>query len=334
MKQNNVALVLGATGGIGSEVARQLRDAGWTVKALQRGARHEPEQRDGITWVRGDAMNRDDVVAAAQDASVIVHAVNPPGYRRWKELVLPMIDNTIFAAAAENATIVLPGNIYNYGPDAFPVISENSPQHPLTSKGAIRVELEQRLQAATKQGCRTIIVRAGDFFGPQAGNNWFSQGLIQPRRRVVSVKLPGLAGVGHQWSYIPDVASAMVKLIGLRNTLEPFATFHMKGHWDADGMQMGKAIQRVVLRRTGMLPSLSRFPWWMLGLASPFVATFRELREMRYLWQQSIGMDNTRLQSVLGYEPHTPLEHAVEDALEGLDCFRARLKKPHFRIIA
>ncbi|WP_308419502.1 NAD(P)H-binding protein [Chitinimonas koreensis] len=110
------ALVLGASGGIGGEVARQLRDAGWQVQALQRGLAEPAMQRDGITWLRGDAMVRDDVQRAARGCSVIVHAVNPPGYRRWAELVLPMIDNTIAAALAERATIVLPGTVYNYGP--------------------------------------------------------------------------------------------------------------------------------------------------------------------------------------------------------------------------
>src|SRR3978361_367396 len=82
-------LVLGATGGIGGEVARQLRDAGWKVRALHRGGQLPTEQRDGIEWIRGDAMNRADVMSAASGCSVIVHAVNPPGYRRWSELVLP-----------------------------------------------------------------------------------------------------------------------------------------------------------------------------------------------------------------------------------------------------
>src|SRR3989344_5322684 len=70
----------------------------------------------GAAGIRGDAMRREDVVAAAAGCDVIVHAVNPPGYRRWSELVLPMIDNTIAAATAVGATVVLPGTIYNYGP--------------------------------------------------------------------------------------------------------------------------------------------------------------------------------------------------------------------------
>src|SRR3984885_14374852 len=83
MVGKNTVLVLGATGGIGGEAARQLRDSGWDVRALQRRAAQSVAQRSGITWIRGDAMNREDVLAAAEGCSVIVHAVNPPGYRRW-----------------------------------------------------------------------------------------------------------------------------------------------------------------------------------------------------------------------------------------------------------
>ncbi len=320
MANGKTALVLGATGGIGGEVARQLRDAGWEVRALKRGLQQDAERRDGIAWMRGDAMNRDDVMRAARGCSVIVHAVNPPGYRKWSELVLPMVDNTVAAAIAECATIVLPGTVYNYGPDAFPVIAEAAPQRPLTRKGAIRAELEQRLQAATRAGARVIIVRAGDFFGPQAGNSWFSQGLVKPGQPVTTVNLPGDPGVGHQWSYLPDVARTMVELLACRDKLEPFAAFHLAGHWDDDGTQMAAAIQRVIQRRGGAAPKVRAFPWRLVRLASPFVATFRELLEMRYLWRQPVRMSNARLTAVLGREPHTPLDEAVEATLVGLGC--------------
>jgi nucleoside-diphosphate-sugar epimerase len=319
MQTNKTALVLGATGGIGGEVARQLRDEGWEVRGLKRGL-GATTVRDGITWIAGDAMNREEVMAAAQGCSVIVHAVNPPGYRHWADLVLPMLENTIAAATVQGATVVLPGTVYNYGPDAFPELHEDSPQHPQTRKGAIRVELERRLRLATTQGARAIVVRAGDFFGPKPGNSWFSQGLVKPGRAVTAVNLPGRAGIGHQWSYLPDVALTMVELLARRESLAPFAVFHMAGHWDADGRQMAEAIRRVVARRGGSVPKLRAFPWWLVGLASHFVATFRELREMRYLWQEPIRMSNGKLKSVLGNEPHTPLDQAVESALDGMGC--------------
>ncbi|MCO8248313.1 MULTISPECIES: NAD-dependent epimerase/dehydratase family protein [Comamonas] len=321
--ESNTALVLGATGGIGGEVARQLRDAGWTVRALRRNCEQQIELRDGMTWVRGDAMNRDDVLAAAEGCSVIVHAVNPPGYRRWGELVLPMLDNTIVAAQANGATIVLPGSVYNYGPGAFPTLHEDSPQQPVTPKGAIRAEMERRLQQASNRSCRVIVVRAGDFFGPKPGNSWFSQGMLKPGQPVKSISMPNTPGMGHQWAYLPDVARAMVELVQRRDTLAPFAAFHMAGQCDADGTQLAAAICRVVVKRGGVQPKVKAFPWWLTALAAPFVPTLRELREMRYLWSTRIEMSNAKLVSTLGHEPHTPLDEAVEAALEGMGCLPA-----------
>ena len=90
---------------------------------------------------------------------------------------MPMLESTIAAAEATGARIVLPGTIYNYGPDAFPLLAETSPQHRRRGRG-IRVAMES--PRPHRPGVRTLIVRAGDFFGPHAGNNWFSGGLIAP----------------------------------------------------------------------------------------------------------------------------------------------------------
>lgn len=323
--KDRTVLVLGASGGIGGEVARQLRAAGWQVKALQRGLAAPHERRDGIQWLRGDALNAADVAGAAQGCGVLVHAVNPPGYRDWDRLVLPMLDSSIAAARAQGATLLLPGTVYNFGPDAFPLLREDAAQHPVTRKGALRAEMEARLHAASRLGLRVIIVRAGDFFGPQARNSWFSQGLVRPGRPVTRISNPAAPGAGHQWAYLPDVARTMVELLARRDALPAFASFHMAGHWDADGRQMAQAIQRVVLRRTGRSPRIAGFPWGLLNLASPFVTTFREMREMRYLWRQPVRLDNTGLVAALGREPHTPLDEAVEAALRGLGCLPPRL---------
>lgn len=311
------ALILGATGGIGGAVARTLQLRGWAIRTLHRDAAKAAAKGPDYEWVQGDAMKAGDVLAAAQGASLIVHAVNPAGYRNWGTLVLPMIDNTIAAAKAIGATVLLPGTIYNFGPDAFPLLHEKSPQNPVTAKGKIRAEMERRLQEASQQGIRVIVVRAGDFFGPGAANSWFSQGLVTPGKPVATVTYPGTKGIGHQWAYLPDVAETMARLIDRRETLAPFAVYHMQGFWDDDGTKMVAAI-----RRASGNPDMKvkAFPWWMMPFISPFVPLLKELREMRYIWQEPLRMPNERLVAAIGAEPWTPIDEAVRTSLVALGC--------------
>lgn len=316
MSASRTVLVIGANGGIGREACLALQRHGWQVRAL---ARRVPSDRtDGIDWIEGDAMHSVDVLAAARGVEVIVHAVNPPGYRRWNELVLPMLDNTLAAARATGARIVLPGTIYNYGPDAFPRLREDAPQHPPTRKGEIRAEMERRLAEAARTGVRTLILRCGDFFGPRAGNNWFSQGLLSPGKPVKTLRYPGSYTLAHAWAYLPDVADTMARLLERESMLSDFEMFHFGGYW-LDGYAMREAVQRAA---DAPHIALRRFPWWMTALLAPFTETLRELRKMRYLWKEPIQLDDAKLLRFLGGKPYTPLDQALRATLAGLGCLK------------
>jgi nucleoside-diphosphate-sugar epimerase len=315
-KAVRTALVIGATGGIGGETARALARHGWRIRALSRNGR-STDSTSSREWVKGDSMDQASIVSAAQGTDAIVHAVNPPGYRKWAQLVVPMIDNTIAAAKASGARILLPGTIYNYGADAFPVLREDSPQRATTHKGKIRIALEQKLEAAAGQGVRTLILRLGDFFGPKAGNNWFSQGMVKPNERVKSIMNPGSRGIGHSWAYLPDAGETLAQLMNREDELADFERFHFRGHWDADGTEMIAAIRKAA--KSDSIPERG-VPWWLFWLLSPFQETMRELYALRPLWRTPIQLDNTKLVRFLGKEPHTSLESAVQETLQGMGC--------------
>jgi nucleoside-diphosphate-sugar epimerase len=232
-----------------------------------------------------------------------------------------MIDNAIVAAKANGARIVLPGTTYNFGPDAFPVLREDSPQHPLTRKGAIRVAMEQRLQAASTDGVSVLIVRAGDFFGPKTtGNSVFSALMVErgkPVRRIIDP-----ARATHDWAYLPDLAETIALLMDRVDQLRAFERFHFAGHRLAPG-EMAAAIRRATDNpRLRVWP----FPWFLVVGLQPFVRLFREMAEMRYLWQESISIDDAKLRAFLGDAlPATPLDNAVRETLIGLGCLQPGL---------
>jgi nucleoside-diphosphate-sugar epimerase len=315
-----IALVIGATGSFGGHAAAALQKHGWTIRALARdpaAARAKAGDRMPIDWVKGDAMNRADAAAAAKGARLIVHGANPPGYRNWRGLAMPMLNATIAAARTEGARIVLPGNVYNFAPDAGDRIAEDAPQQPATRKGGIRVEMEEALLAATREGVKALVLRAGDFFGPAAPNS--SLGWLTTRRggRVRSVYAPGPLDVGHAFAYLPDLAETMARLIDREEDLADYEVFHFAGHWLPRGDDLVRSIRRV--SGDGGIP-LRPFPYPVVWAMAPFNETFRELLEMAYLWRRPIGLDNAKLVSFLGAEPHTPLDHAITATLTDMDC--------------
>jgi nucleoside-diphosphate-sugar epimerase len=307
-----LALVIGATGGIGGAVADRLLASGWRVRALNRDPRAAAARAARtVEWIAGDAMNPTDVVHAAEGAELIVHGANPPGYRNWAGLALPMLESTIQAAATHRARILFPGTIYNYGPDAFPRLTEDSPQHPRTRKGAIRGAMEEALMRAADRGAPVLIVRAGDYFGA-VGNGWLSpQGMLQGKP-LRAVSYPGRPELTHAWAYLPDVAETMVRLIEAGG-LGSFETLHFQGY-ELSGHALFEALETATGRRL----KLGRLPWVALQALSPFNETLRETLEMRYLWDAPVLLDNGKLVAKLGSEPRTNLVVALKSALRSL----------------
>jgi nucleoside-diphosphate-sugar epimerase len=312
---NRIALVLGATGSLGRGVVHALLAHGWRVRALHR----SPEIAAGclpglaVEWFRGDAGNAANVINAASGAGIIFHGVNPPRYQNWRQLGIPMLSNSIAAAKSVNARLIFPGNLYNFGYDAGPVLCEDSPQKPITVKGAVRVEMERMLEAAVGDHVRSLVLRAGDFFGPHARSSWLNGAMVKSRRPVKSVTYPGDPKIGHAWAYIPDLAETIAQLAEIEVTLPDFEILNFGGHWVDPGIEMAHAVCQAV-----GTPDLSirPLPWMLLRFAAPFNRFFREIIEIQYLWRIPIRLDNSKLVALIGQEPHTPLDEAVRKSLD------------------
>jgi nucleoside-diphosphate-sugar epimerase len=308
------ALVLGLTGGIGEAIAEALAHRGWMIRTLsRRSLRERPSFPFAVDWRVGDALDPASVLAAAEGVELIVHGVNPPGYRRWREDGLPMLANSIAAAKATGAIILFPANVYVFSTASPERVDEATPRNPTTRKGQVRFEMEAMLErAANREGVRVIALRAGDFFGPGVKNSWFTQAVAKggPSAKVIRTLTPN--GVAHAWAYVPDLAEAFVRLLDHRSELPSFTLAHFRGHVDATGRDMAEAVRRAIGRPE--VP-IKPFQWGWLWLGAPFVPFLREAREMTWLWKKSLTLDNGKLRHLIGDEPHTPLDHAVKAAL-------------------
>jgi nucleoside-diphosphate-sugar epimerase len=304
------ALILGITGGVGFFTARALARAGHPIIALTRdpGRAAAALAAKGadfpVTWHRGDALDAAAVLRAAEGVGLILHGVNPPKYRRWREDALPMLANSVAAARAMGARLLFPGNLYVFSEAAGALVDETTPQTPRTRKGLIRMEMEALLNAPD---LRSLVLRAGDYFAPDYAQSWFGQMLLGAPPRVRAVLDLATPGVGHSWAYLPDLAEAFARLAAREAALPARAVFHFEGHWLADGASLAPVVQAALPGR----PTIRRFPWWLMRLIAPVTPMVREALDMRWLWRHPLRLDNRALQAVIGPEPRTKLAEAV-----------------------
>jgi nucleoside-diphosphate-sugar epimerase len=302
-------LVLGANGRFGHTAAAAFRKAGWEVASLVR-----PGSSDGVAAgtepVEVDALDHAAVSAAAHGCDVVLHALNPP-YTQWSRLALPLAYSAITAAEAAGATLIFPGNLYNYGKGLPSVVDETTPMHPSSRKGRLRVAIEDRIAEAGERGMRAIILRAGDFFGGGHGS-WLDLVIAKEIGRG-HLTYPGPIDLIHPWAYLPDLASTLVRLAGIRGRLGRFETFGFPGH-----AVTGREFTTAIARANGRGLQIKRMSWWLIHALGPLVPLSRELSEMAYLWNEPHRIDGAKLEAAIGTVPHTPLDTAVKRALRDL----------------
>jgi nucleoside-diphosphate-sugar epimerase len=299
--------VLGAAGRLGFVAAEAFREAGWTVKGLVRPRRASFVPR-GVEAV--EVVARDDAIAAARGCDVVLNALNP-AITEWRKNALSLAHSAIACAEDTGATLIFPGSVWNFGEGMPPVLDEDTPMRPTTRKGAMRVEIEQRIAEACDRGMRAIILRAGDFFGAGHGS-WLDLVIVKniARQRLT---YPGPLDVTHAWAYLPDLADTMVELAGRRAEFKRLESFGFAGH-AITGNELIAAIEAV----TRSTFNVRRMGWWMLKSFGQLLAMGRELSELEYLWRVPHRISGEKLNAAIGEVPHTPLHGAIAAALRAL----------------
>ena len=278
------ALILGASGGFGGQVALALQAAGWRIDRYQRGT---------------------DMTRAARGAALIVNGLNPPGYHNWDKLIPEITQSVIAAGRASGATLLIPGNVYPYGMEPGPW-GPDTPHRPNSRKGRIRAEMEASYRrAAESGGPRTILLRGGDFLLPSAPQMLMNRMILAGVAKG-KVTAMGPADVLHAYAFLPDMARAAVGLAALGDALPAYADIPFAGH----AFTINDLAARVA-RLTGRKMKVTHFPLWYFTLVSPFWELARELREMLYLNCFPHQMDPAPLRRWLPDYHDTPLDEVI-----------------------
>jgi nucleoside-diphosphate-sugar epimerase len=298
----NKVTILGINGHIGHHAAIAFVAAGWQVTGFGRSNKHPIA---GVSFAKGDAEDVEDMRRAIGGSEVVVNALHLP-YHQWTDGRMEALHSRVIAAmGTDGKTMMFPGTIYNYAATDR-VVTPDLPQRPQMPRGEIRKRSEALIEAATKRGdIRGIVLRAGDFYGPDNASDWFDQVVFrEPGKR--KLELLGVPGIGHSWAYLPDLGRAFEKLAWHRNELKPFENFHFAGDF-VTPEQMGAAMIAAapVPMKMGYFP---RIFFTLMGITNPIL---RDIAKMGYLWSNPMELKDDRLDTLLGPNFATPFDKAI-----------------------
>ncbi|QJD78894.1 NAD(P)H-binding protein [Spirosoma rhododendri] len=320
-------LVLGATGGIGYAITNSLLARQWPVTILVRNRAKATAlfaTNQLLTIVEGDAQDAARVDALAADVDFIVHAINYP-YHQWFGRMESVTRHVIEAAKPRPertlpgpATIVFPGNVYNFGNTHQPIRPDSQPA-PCTRKGQLRVELEAMLQQAADAGqCRVLTVRLPDFWGPNVLNEGIAPVL---RGALTGQPMPWLvnADIPHQFVYTPDAGEVTARLMEQHwhdrltsaNEVPAYRVWNYGGTTHTSMRDwFGQMMQQ-----TGKVSSVRVYPRWLFSVLGLFNPVMREVKEMLYLYENTIRLDDRDTLAALPDFRPTPMNQALRDTL-------------------
>ena len=296
-------LVLGALGGVGKAAAKAFVQHGWRVLGLVRPGREGLP--DGVVPVTADLFDAAAVVRASGAVDVVFNGLNAP-YPVWPTKALPLYTAAADIAEALDVRQIYPGSVYNFGAGMPEELTPDTRFAPTTVKGRIRVAIEAMFRERAEAGrLRTIVLRAGDFFGEGAAKSWMHL-VVAKEMRQGRITAPGGYDTVHAWAYLPDMAEAIVRLAEVEDRLGAYEVFHFENH-NLDMRQLRGAAQAAVGRKM-TLSHLPRLVFPLMGLFDPMM---KATIEMLYLWDVPHALKDSHLAQVIGPVPRTPLVEAL-----------------------
>jgi nucleoside-diphosphate-sugar epimerase len=309
-EQSSPHVVFGS-GPVGLAVTDELVARGHHVRLVNRSGRPaDVPDVAAVEWVPADATDPDATVAAAEGASVVYFALNPP-YDKWPELFPPLQANVLTAAKAAGARLVAMENVYMYGPTDGAALVETLPAAATTKKGRVRATMHEDLMAAHAAGDVAVAVgRASDFVGPRVLESALGSRVVPALLAGKKAQVIGDPDLAHTYTYMPDIGVALANLgerdeaIGQTWHIPAAATVTTREYLQLLADAAGAGEVRVQVAPKLLLRAI--------GLFNP---PARETIEMLYEFEEPFILDHSKYVAAFG-DHATPLEAAAAATVE------------------
>jgi nucleoside-diphosphate-sugar epimerase len=300
--------ILGAGGIIGKELARILPEYTTDIRLV---SRHPEKVNAGDTLFSADLNNAEQVAEAVTGSAVVYLTAGLP-YRAktWQQQWPRILENTIQACKKLGACLIFFDNFYSYG-KTDGAITEQSPHHPSSKKGKVRLALARMLESAWSKGeIEGAIVRAADFYGPGAANGVFNLLVADKLKQKKKAQWLCNDQVRYSMTFTPDAARGTA-MVG--NTT---GAMNQVWHLPTSAEEMNAASLIALCAETAGAPSRTMIlKKWMLQLGGLFDPTVGELIELLYEYQYDYIFDSSKFEKQFDFKA-TPYREGIKRTLQ------------------
>ncbi len=292
--------VIVGKGPVGSATASLLAGRGEQVRVISRGP--APESAAGVEHVQLDATDPQALAAACRGAVALYNCASP-AYHRWAMDWPPLAASLLSAARSAGPVLVTLSNLYGYGPVTGPM-TEDLPLSATGPKSRTRAEMWRQALAAHEAGqIRATEARASDYYGPGVTGTGHLAGRMLPRLlRGKPVRVLGDPDAAHSWTFVPDIAAALVRLGG-----EERAWGHAWHVPTAAPLSQRDAVRQLCVV-AGVRPvGVGTTSWAMLRALGTVVPPLRGMAEIPYQFDRPVVLDSSRYTATFGDQP-TPAD--------------------------
>ncbi|TDQ18508.1 nucleoside-diphosphate-sugar epimerase [Algoriphagus boseongensis] len=300
--------ILGANGNIGIAISHELHLAGIQVRQVSRNPKKIHESDEVFV---GDLLDSVSIREAVKGSEVVYLCAGITYSAKIWERDWPIImKNTLEACIAENCKLVFFDNMYALDPDEIGHLTEKTPMNPKSRKGKVRKQILEMLWQKVNSGDLTaMVVRAADFYGPDAKNSFLQELVIN---RVKAGKSPQWTYSGdkkHSFTFIPDAGKATVQL-----ALHQSAWNQTWNLPTDPSYPSAREITQLLNEKLGKNTKLMVMPDFMVWLLGWFIPPLKEIREIKYQTAEDYCFDSSKIENAFELKP-TPFEEGLESCL-------------------
>lgn len=299
--------LLGANGVIAQELSRALVSSSPAIRQVSRNPRKVNPGDGTVVADLLDARATADAVSGSETVYLVAGLKYDTSV--WQKQWPQVMRNAIDACKRHRARLVFFDNVYAYGRVDGPM-TEETPFNPISRKGEVRAKIAATLLEEMRSGgLQAMIVRAADFYGPDASNSFPHATVFERLKAGKSPQWIGNPKAIHTFTYTPDTGRAMA-LLG-RSPEAYGQTWHLPTTREP---LTGADFVRLACESANRPYSLQVAPRWILGLMGTFMPVLRENQEMMYQFEHDYRFDSSKIESAFGLVA-TPYRQGIGESL-------------------